>query len=128
MLYEVITKSTGEVLPGIDNIINLSVNAPQSPVHINIPVITSYSIHYTKLYDAHNKVVQKYADSYIGNNDSLPTPEEGIIVGEMYAVYREQLKKLPEKTRNIFLLSRNQGLKYSEIAEKLNISVSYNFV
>ncbi len=72
---------------------------------------------------AHNKVVQKYADSYIGNNDSLPTPEEGIIVGEMYAVYREQLKKLPEKTRNIFLLSRNQGLKYSEIAEKLNISV-----
>ncbi len=31
--------------------------------------------------------------------------------------------KLPPKTREVFLLSRKSGLKYKDIAEKLNISV-----
>ena len=31
--------------------------------------------------------------------------------------------KLPEKTRKVFLLSRNKGMTYKEISEELNISV-----
>jgi RNA polymerase sigma-70 factor (ECF subfamily) len=34
------------------------------------------------------------------------------------------VNSLPEKRREIFLLSRNEGLTYKEIAEKLNISVN----
>lgn len=33
------------------------------------------------------------------------------------------INKLPEKCREIFLLCRFEGLKYAEIAQKMNISV-----
>ena len=36
--------------------------------------------------------------------------------------YRQVLKNMPEKRREVFLASRFEGLKYSEIAEKLGIS------
>lgn len=36
----------------------------------------------------------------------------------------EAIQSLPEKCREIFMLSRVEGLKYSEIAEKLHLSVS----
>ena len=35
----------------------------------------------------------------------------------------DALQSLPEKCREIFMLNRFEGLKYAEIAEKLNISV-----
>ena len=35
----------------------------------------------------------------------------------------ESIDSLPEKRREIFRLSREEGLKYREIAEKLNISI-----
>lgn len=34
------------------------------------------------------------------------------------------IKSLPDRCRKIFLLSRNEGLKYREISESLNISVN----
>ena len=37
--------------------------------------------------------------------------------------YDKALKKLPEKQRTVFLLSRVENLKYSEIADMLDISV-----
>ena len=36
----------------------------------------------------------------------------------------EAIQSLPEKCREIFILSRVEGLKYSEIAEKLHLSIS----
>ncbi len=36
---------------------------------------------------------------------------------------QESIASLPEKRREIFRLSREEGLKYREIAEKLNISI-----
>ena len=43
----------------------------------------------------------------------------------MYAIrsYYACIDALPEKRREIFRLSREEGLKYKEIAEKMNISV-----
>jgi RNA polymerase sigma-70 factor (ECF subfamily) len=35
----------------------------------------------------------------------------------------ESINSLPEKRKEIFRLSRQEGLKYHEIAQKLNISV-----
>lgn len=35
----------------------------------------------------------------------------------------EALARLPEKTRQIFIMSRQEGLRYKEIAEKMSVSV-----
>lgn len=42
---------------------------------------------------------------------------------EMYSHVNTTINQLPEKCREIFILCRQDGLKYSEIARKLNISV-----
>jgi RNA polymerase sigma-70 factor (family 1) len=42
---------------------------------------------------------------------------------ELESVYRTALDKLPPKRREIFELSRQQGLSYPEIAQRLNLSV-----
>lgn len=42
---------------------------------------------------------------------------------EMYSHVNSTINQLPEKCREIFILCRQDGLKYSEIAQKLNISV-----
>ena len=39
------------------------------------------------------------------------------------AQYRASIEKLPPRRKEIFLMSLEQGLTYSQIAEKLNISV-----
>lgn len=48
--------------------------------------------------------------------------EDKIFASELMAKYTNLLEKLPEKRRNIFLLSRQDGLTYRQIAQKLNIS------
>ncbi len=44
-------------------------------------------------------------------------------VKELEMLYHQALERLPERCREVFLLSRHQHLKYSEIAETMNISV-----
>jgi RNA polymerase sigma-70 factor (ECF subfamily) len=41
----------------------------------------------------------------------------------MKDVIQDTLEDLPERTREIFKLSRYDGLKYKEIAKKLSISI-----
>jgi len=49
--------------------------------------------------------------------------EEEIDCSELNEIIEETLNKLPEKCQTIFKLSRYEGLKYNEIAEKLAISI-----
>ncbi len=42
---------------------------------------------------------------------------------ELKSNYEKALSKLPEKQRIVFLMSRQEGLKYLEIAERLGLSV-----
>ena len=42
---------------------------------------------------------------------------------EIAALYRQTLYQLPDQTREIFLLSREKGMKYSEIAIQMGVSV-----
>jgi RNA polymerase sigma-70 factor, ECF subfamily len=42
---------------------------------------------------------------------------------ELLQTIKESIDSLPEKRREIFRLSREEGLKYREIAEKLSISI-----
>jgi RNA polymerase sigma-70 factor (ECF subfamily) len=47
----------------------------------------------------------------------------GAEYSEMEALYLTALEKLPPKRRQIFMMSRQQGLSYPEIAKQLNLSV-----
>ncbi|MDR3127519.1 MAG: sigma-70 family RNA polymerase sigma factor [Tannerellaceae bacterium] len=51
------------------------------------------------------------------------SPEEEMMFVEMASLYARALEEMPEGQRVVFLMSRNEGLKYQEIAECLGISV-----
>lgn len=50
--------------------------------------------------------------------------EDEMIVSELDVKIREAIDKLPMERKRVFIMSRYDGLKYAEIAQKLNISVS----
>lgn len=43
---------------------------------------------------------------------------------DIEAILNEAISKLPERCRQIFILSRMEGLKHKEIADRLNISLN----
>ncbi|MFI3321978.1 MAG: sigma-70 family RNA polymerase sigma factor [Rikenellaceae bacterium] len=52
-----------------------------------------------------------------------PSPEEQLQYREFVERYESALNQMPKGQREVFLMSRNDELKYSEIAQRLNISV-----
>src|SRR4030095_10626918 len=56
--------------------------------------------------------------------DTGNSPEELLITGEIYKNIREAIESLPPRCKMIFKLIREDGLKYKEVAEILNISVN----
>jgi RNA polymerase sigma-70 factor (ECF subfamily) len=46
-----------------------------------------------------------------------------MLSGELELAIRDAIDQLPEKSREVFQLSREHGLKYVEIASALDISV-----
>ena len=52
-----------------------------------------------------------------------PNPIQELEYQEISAVISDTIGRLPERTREIFLLNRQEGLKYREIAERLSISI-----
>ena len=70
----------------------------------------------------HKNVKLEYQKNTI---DSSPSTNAGdtLVALELEVKIRETLGKLPSERKKIFLMSRNEGFKYREIAEKLNISV-----
>ena len=51
-----------------------------------------------------------------------PDPSQAIQLDEVSGLIAETLENLPERTREIFRMNRQEGMKYKEIAEKLSIS------
>ena len=51
-----------------------------------------------------------------------PDPAQLIQLDEVSGLIQQTLESLPERTREIFRLNRQEGLKYREIALKLSIS------
>jgi len=56
-------------------------------------------------------------------NNAIDFPLDGLITTELDEAIKTSIENLPEKCREVFELSRLDGLKYREIAEELNISV-----
>jgi RNA polymerase sigma factor (sigma-70 family) len=70
----------------------------------------------------HEVLEQNYMKS-LTNNDNEMTPEDQLRYNELKKNLSRALANMSEKQRTVFLMSRMEGLKYQEIAERLNISV-----
>ena len=51
------------------------------------------------------------------------SPENEMIYNDLVETYTNALEQMPEKQRTVFLMSRDEGMKYAEISEALNISI-----
>lgn len=74
----------------------------------------------------HLRVQDKYANLLFNVYQSSPNhvnQDEQLIATELERDFQKALATLPEQCRTIFTLSRIDGLKYREIAVRLNISV-----
>lgn len=81
--------------------------------------VRNASISYINKERSHEEVHQRLAMEDVDNID----PSEQLQSKGLEAAYSQVLASMPEKRREVFLASRFDGLKYAEIAEKLNISV-----
>jgi len=68
------------------------------------------------------KSSQRYLNEFTLDTNRL-TPEDEIEYQELHDKYKLALAKLKENQRVVFLLSRRDGLKYHEIADRLNIGI-----
>ena len=68
----------------------------------------------------HDKVASKYSNT-ITNTESTAVTDT-LIIQEIADKIKETIESLPEQCRKIFSMSRMDGLRYNEIAEKLNLS------
>ena len=71
----------------------------------------------------HQRVVAREAAIAAMESPSAPSAEDEMLGTELEQAVREAINGLPEKCREVFRLSREQGLKYAEIAVTLEISV-----
>ena len=51
------------------------------------------------------------------------SPEDELRYKQLFENYTKALSNLSEKQRTVFLMARMEGLKYHEIAERLDLSV-----
>lgn len=61
--------------------------------------------------------------SALENEPFDSSPEDLLRYKELYSGYTKALAALNEKQRTVFLMSRMEGLKYHEIADRLQLSV-----
>lgn len=72
----------------------------------------------------HNRVVERHAVEMSNRQtESQESPSDILHYKELQARVARILERLPERCGQIFFMSRFEGLKYTEIAEKLAVSV-----
>jgi RNA polymerase sigma-70 factor (ECF subfamily) len=71
----------------------------------------------------HNKVKNKFKKYTLSNSLHSEQTEFDFLEIDLYEKLEDAIYSLPEKRQKIFRLNREEGLKYREIAEKLNLSI-----
>ncbi|HAH23410.1 MAG TPA: RNA polymerase sigma-70 factor [Prolixibacteraceae bacterium] len=71
----------------------------------------------------HQKIRQQYASKMMESAYQEIDPEQSYLEVDLVERIERSIESLPPKRQEIFRLSREQGLKYKEIANELNISV-----
>jgi RNA polymerase sigma-70 factor, ECF subfamily len=74
-------------------------------------------------YIEHLKVVERHEHEMAEQSTFTDSPADVLQYKELQARIARTIEKLPERCGQIFCMSRFEGLKYSEIAEKLSVSV-----
>ncbi len=74
-------------------------------------------------YLQHQKTKSKYTQKVLLEEEKKHSDDDVFVEIELSKKIEESINSLPEKRREIFKLSRQEGLKYTEIAKKLNISI-----
>lgn len=72
---------------------------------------------------AHQKVVNRYMDaidSFLERSHS--TTDHAVRHKELENLLLREIDRLPKKMKEVFVMSRKQGMSYKQIAEELNIS------
>jgi len=70
----------------------------------------------------HEQVRRNYAQDFVQTNNSSHE-DQRFLADELQANIERAIDRLPTERKKIFLMSRKEGLKYQEIAQKLNISI-----
>lgn len=103
--------------------------------HVNLSIHLSVKSYlYKSVYNSclneikHQKVVNNYADRelldfYFTEIVQAPEAELALQNEDIRKVLEEAINKLPERCREVFVLSKVEELSNKDIAEKLNISV-----
>lgn len=72
----------------------------------------------------HRKVVSRWAkQARLEPERRGPRADDGLRTNELAIAIREAIDRLPSRRRQVFLLSREEGLSYAMIAETLDISI-----
>jgi len=75
-------------------------------------------------YIEHTRVVERHAEEMMyRQTDSIESPSDILNYKELQEKVARIIERLPERCGKIFTMSRFEGLKYTEIAEKLSVSV-----
>jgi RNA polymerase sigma-70 factor, ECF subfamily len=75
-------------------------------------------------YIEHNRVVERHAEEMVySESENQESPSDILNYKELQEKIARILERLPERCGKIFTMSRFEGLKYSEIAEKLSVSI-----
>ena len=75
-------------------------------------------------YIEHNKVVERHIKEMSHHHpENQDNPSEILFYKELQSTIARVLGRLPERCGKIFYMNRFEGLKYTEIAEKLSISI-----
>ncbi len=71
----------------------------------------------------HEKIKKQYASKVLESASQEINPDDYFLEVGLVKKIEQSIDSLPPKRREIFRLSREQGMKYKEIAEALDISV-----
>jgi RNA polymerase sigma-70 factor, ECF subfamily len=71
----------------------------------------------------HERVVRDAAPRIVGEDSVAAAGAAALEEAEIAAAVRQAVSELPERCREVFELSRTEGLRYAEIARVLGISV-----
>ncbi len=129
ILCEYATKILRDSDKAEETVQDLFYNIWKKKEKLNINVsIKSYlfrSVHNNCLLIIQHKGVEKKYEDYIKhiNPSFTPDPSEQLRYKELSETINKIMNQLPIKCKEVFRLSRHEGLKYKEIADKLSISV-----
>ena len=75
-------------------------------------------------YIEHKKVVERHSEEMSYQPEESPeNPSDILHYKELQAKIARILERLPDRCGKIFYMSRFEGLKYNEIAEKMSVSI-----